>query len=171
MHLVEVDVVGAEPAQASLTCFDKVVARPGPMFRGLEWRRPLGRDHDVTSTVAERLAQPLLARSVARRGVEQVEAGVERSRDDGPRLVLVDAKAEVVASDADDRDVQPGRPELAERHVAHAQTLRREDVEEASRDRSEMAGVERVEPLASALFDTDQPRGDETLQMSGRRRP
>ena len=59
---------------------------------------------------AEGLAQVLLGEALAVDvgGVEQRDAGVERGVDDRQGLVCVDATAEVVAPEADDRDGQTG---------------------------------------------------------------
>ena len=106
MHLIEVDVVGAEPAETALARANDVVPRPRLVLRLLERRRPLRRDDDLGAARAERLAEPFLTRTVRSGGVEQVEPFIERGRDHRLGLVFVDAEAEVVAADADDRDVQ-----------------------------------------------------------------
>ena len=110
MHLIQVDVVGAEPAQAALARLDDVMARAGLMFRRLERRRPFRRDHDLGAPSAECLAQALLAGAVRRGRVEEVEPCVEGGGDDGVRRVLVDAEAEVVTADPDDGAFRPDDP-------------------------------------------------------------
>ena len=68
----------------------------------------LGRDDDVGAPRAECPPEELLrpAAAVEVRGVEVVDAGVQRRVDDGTRGVLVDAHPEVVAPEAHDGDVE-----------------------------------------------------------------
>ena len=76
----------------------------------------LGGQHDLVAPAAEHLAEELLAGAGAAvdvGGVEEGDALVERGVDDGAGAFEVDAAAEVVAAEADDRDVQPRVSERA----------------------------------------------------------
>ena len=75
----------------------------------------LGREHDLVTTAAQRAPEVRLALTVAVAlgGVEERHARLERGIDDGARPVLVDPPAEVVAPEADDRDLERAeRPRL-----------------------------------------------------------
>ena len=80
----------------------------------------LGGDDDLVSVRAEGHAQELLrlGAAVDVRRVEERDARLSRRVDDGLRLGLVDAHAEVVASQSDEGDGQG-----AERARFHARTL------------------------------------------------
>ena len=85
VDLVEVDVVGAEPAQAGLALADDPPARVAVMFGSVAHRAVhLGREDDVVAAAGERLADDLLrlAGGVHVGGVDEVDAGVERGVDD-----------------------------------------------------------------------------------------
>ena len=119
--LVDVDPVGAQPAQAR-------VAGPADVFAGAVGdvgraghRRAaeLRREHDTVSrSVGEDLAEERLAvaRAVDVGGVEQRDPGVERGVDDGAGPLEVDAAAEVVAPEPDDRDLGPAFTQLPGAH-------------------------------------------------------
>src|SRR5581483_1285468 len=123
VHLVDVDHVGTEPSQRALGRPTDVFPRAAPLFWPLVHRlAELRRDDDPVASALERAADVLLARplrvDVGR--VEERDAGVERRVDDGERLLVVAAAAEVVRAEADDRDL---RPALAQVSCAHGATL------------------------------------------------
>ena len=78
----------------------------------------LRRKRDVIAPATQRAPEERLAEAVAIdvRGVEERHLGVQRGVDDGTRRVLVDAAPEVVAAEADHRDLE--RPERALPHRA-----------------------------------------------------
>ena len=125
VKLVEVDVVGAEPAQAGL---DRAphVAPGGPgtpvrAVRAAHVHAELGGHHHVLTALAERPAEQLLARAdaVGVRGVEERDAGVQRGIDHPLGLLGVDPGAERVGAEPDGGHHQPAGPEGAVGHVAH----------------------------------------------------
>jgi hypothetical protein len=123
VHLVHVDRVRAQAAQRPLGRPANVVARAARQVRAAVHRlAELRRDHDAVEAAGERLSDVLLARPlrVDVRGVDQRDALVECSLDDGARFLEVTAGAEVVRSEADDRDL---RSALAECPCAHGATL------------------------------------------------
>ena len=108
VQLVEVDAIGAEPAQ-------RVVARPGDVRRAratlalvVDRAAELGGDQRFVAPTGEGPAEELLAErsAVDVGGVEQRDARVERGVDDRLRRGLVDPAAEVVAAETDDRRVE-----------------------------------------------------------------
>ena len=127
MRVVEVDVVGAQPAQAVLDLLDDVAARqPGgrveATFTGL------GRDHHVVAPTGERAAEDLLggfafggwrrARSVEGRrrsvdvgGVEEVDAEIERRVNHTLGFLRVRRNAECGRAQTDLRHLHTGRAE------------------------------------------------------------
>ncbi len=104
MQVVEVDVVGSQPPQGSL---DRPAyrLRRGKAVTGLPCE--LRREDDLIPPSLEDLAEQSLAATavpVDLGGVEKRDACVERSIDDGARLVETEAATEVVAAEADARD-------------------------------------------------------------------
>ena len=110
MRVVEVDVVGVQPAQAVLDLLDDVSARQ-PGGRVEATFSALGRDHHVLASTGERAAEDLLggftfgrrrhARPVEGRrcsvdvgGVEEVDAEIERRVNDPLGLRRVRRNAE-----------------------------------------------------------------------------
>src|SRR5207237_7359499 len=80
----------------------------------------LRREHDTSAAAVERRAEERLAAALVPVDVGRVEerhAGVERSVDDGTRSVLVDPHAEVVAAEADDRDLRSFRSQPPRSHT------------------------------------------------------
>ena len=71
-------------------------------------RAELGGDHRLVASGAEGTAEELLALGTAVDvgGVEEVDPGVERGADHGAGRGVVDPHAEVVAADADRRDLE-----------------------------------------------------------------
>ena len=81
VDLVEVDPVGAEPAQAGLALLDDPAARVAALVRAFAHRPVhLRREHDLVAASFERLGDDLLrlAARVDVRGVDEVDPGVER---------------------------------------------------------------------------------------------
>ena len=107
MELVEVDAVGAQPAQAVLERAPHVFG-PGAAPLLVDRHAELGGEHDLIPAPGERLAEILLALGAAVDvgGVEEVDAGVERRVDDARRGRGVEAAAEVVAAEPDHRDLE-----------------------------------------------------------------
>ena len=76
-------------------------------------------EHDAVATPLERLAEQVLAAAAVAvdvRGVEERDAHLERGVHDRARALLVDARAEVVAAEPDDRDVGTAGAERAGPH-------------------------------------------------------
>jgi hypothetical protein len=121
--LVQVDAIGAEPPQAAFDRFGHPPgARAGMARVVVDGRDELRGDDHVVAMAAEGAAEVLLgsgsAVDVGR--VEEVDSRVERSVDYGRALLLVDAHAEVVAAQSDQRDLE--RPQLARLHGCDATT-------------------------------------------------
>jgi hypothetical protein len=131
VHLVEVDVVGLQPAQRGLDRPDDVAPRAtgtevvavAPLHAHAE----LGGQHDLVAAALERGAQTFLGGTargaVDVGGVEQGDAGVERGVDDLAGAVGVQFAAEVVASDADHGDDQARGAQPPVAHLTHDSTL------------------------------------------------
>ena len=92
VDLVEVDVVGAQAAQAVLDLADDPAARVAAHVRVVAHRRvDLGGQHHVVAPAGQRLADDLLglAGRVDVGGVDEVDPRVERAVDDPDRVVVV----------------------------------------------------------------------------------
>ena len=126
--VVEVDAVGAEPAQAGLARRLDPPPQRAPLV-GLVGRagRELRGDHHVVPPPAERVAEELLrlAAAVHLGGVEVRDPGVERGVDDRARRVLVDLHPEVVAAEAHHGHRRAFTTEHASLHRAHSGRTRR----------------------------------------------
>ena len=132
VHLVEVDVVGAQPAQGRFhRPYHVAPAAPGTPVRpvgAVHVAAELGGDQDVRTPAVglQRGAEELLGAALVAvdvRGVEQRDAVIDgrvyhRSGPGG-----VDLAAEVVAADTHDRDGKARGAEPAVAHVSHAGSL------------------------------------------------
>ena len=94
-------------------------------------RRDLRRDEEVAADQFQRLADDLLVvcREIVLRRIEPVDAAFDRRADDaggapGVRL-LVRLRAELVAPEADPRDVDAASAEGVPPHLVHQPTLQR----------------------------------------------
>jgi hypothetical protein len=127
MRVIEVDVIGAQPAQAVLDLLNDVAARqPGgrveATFPGL------GRDHHVVAPAGERTAQDQLCgfafggwrrtwpvegrrSSVHVGGVEEVDAEIKRRLNHMLGFLRVRRNAECGRAQTDLRHLHPGRAE------------------------------------------------------------
>ena len=117
--VVEVDVVGAQAAQAGLAGGDGVApGGPPPVGTVTHGRHKLGGDDDLVAMFAQGSTQKLLrgSPSVAVRrvkhGVARLQGGVYHLG----RGVLVQPHTEVVASEADHGADQPRAPDVAQFH-------------------------------------------------------
>ena len=126
VHLVEVDPVGAEAAEARVDLLHDPAARVALLVRAVahaavELR---GQDDAVAAAARERLADYLLrlAARVDVRGVDEVDPRVERPVDDADRLVVVRVApgAEHHRAEAERADADAG---AAERAVLHPGNL------------------------------------------------
>ena len=120
MVLVEVDHVGLQPPERRLDRRADVLARAAALGAVAHSAAELRREHDLVAAPCStlpmmRLAAAAVAVDVG--GVEERDPGLERGVDDGARRRLVDAAAEVVATEADDGDLE--RAERARAHRAH----------------------------------------------------
>ena len=129
VHLVEVDPVGAEPAQAVLDLADDPTAAVAPLVGVVaEAAVELGGQHDVVAPAAgEGLADDglRLARGVDVGGVDEVDARVQRVVDDPDAVVVVGvaAGAEHHGAEGQRADLHAGTPEGAVfRHPAFTPT-------------------------------------------------
>jgi len=120
MELVEVDPVGLEAPERVLDGAHDVAARAAFQLLGVVHdHAELRRQHDLLAPVAEHLAHQRLraaALAVDVGGVEERDAEVDRLVDDLARRLEVEAAAEVVAAEADDRDPQARLPQIARLH-------------------------------------------------------
>jgi hypothetical protein len=92
MELIEIDVIDAEPLQASVTGTHQMMTRQPGIVRARSHRKPrLGRQQHIAALAPDRLAHHLLSRSgrILVRGVEHVDTGVERDVDQACRVALV----------------------------------------------------------------------------------
>ena len=116
---VEVDVVGAQAAQAGLARLDQVLARESNvMRRGAHAHEGLGRQDEVVAPAHQRLAEDLLggAERIDVGGVERRHARLAADVEDARRVgdAQVAHLAETIPSadghraEAEDRDAQPG---------------------------------------------------------------
>ena len=110
----DVDAVGAQPLERAGQGAAEVVTRAAPSVAHPE----LGREHGLVAPAFEDLAEELLALAAAVdvRGVEERDPLGEGGLDDCPRPLEVEAAAEVVAPEADARDLQAARPQLVGTH-------------------------------------------------------
>ena len=118
VHLVEVDVVGVEPAQRVLDRRDDPAPRAAARFGSSPiGHEELRREHDVVATALDRLADDLLglAGRVDVGGVDEVDPGVQRAVDDADRVVLVGVApgAEHHRAEAELGDLDAGASERA----------------------------------------------------------
>ncbi len=104
MDLVQVDNLGAEAAQAGVDRLPDVVGMRAVALV-VDAMPELGGDQHIMPARAERPSEVLLAfrAAVDVRRIEEIDAGVKRRMHDGVRGRFVDAPAEIIASDADDR--------------------------------------------------------------------
>jgi hypothetical protein len=127
MRVVEVDVVGAQSAQAVLDLLNDVAARQ-PSGRVEATFTGLGRDHHVVAPTSERAAQDLLCglafggwrrtwpvesrrSSVHVGGVEEVDAEIKRHLNHTLGFLLGRRNAECRRAQTDLRHLHPGRAE------------------------------------------------------------
>ena len=127
VHLVEVDVVDAQAAQAGLAGPDQVVARGAFIVGPLTHREArLGRQHHPVSAALERLTDDLLGPTVGVDvgSVDQVDAGVEAQVELATRLLdpvgadlgELAEPAQAHRAEADRGDAKPGSPQVAVFH-------------------------------------------------------
>ena len=116
VHEVHVDVVGAEVLQALVDRREHALAAAVAEVRLVPVvHAELGDDDRLVAAAAERPPERLLrsADAVALGGVEAVDAEVERPPDGARELGLLDAPvaaADLLAAEADGRDLEPRRP-------------------------------------------------------------
>ena len=125
VHLVQVDVVGLQPAQAVLDLADDPAARVAAhvgILAHLAVR--LGGQHHVVPAAAQGLADDLLRlpRRVHVRGVDEVDAAVQRGVDDPDAVLVIGVApgAEHHRAEAVGAHLDPG---TAERPHPHAVRL------------------------------------------------
>ena len=119
MHVEEVDPVGAEALQTRIDRLRDIGASaatpvtasailPNLVASTMSFRR-------APRTCADEFLR-LAAAAIDVGGVEVIDADGDRAVDDLARRIEVDAAAEIVAAEADQRDAQIGRAERAEFH-------------------------------------------------------
>jgi hypothetical protein len=121
VDLIEVDPVGLQPAQAVLHLADQPAPGVAALVDVLAHRAVrLGGQHHVVSSALERLADDLLGLTggVHVGGVHEVDSGVQRTVDDGGRIVVIG-----VSPGAEHHGAQTQRADFhsggAERAVLH----------------------------------------------------
>src|SRR5207248_5034849 len=133
--LVQVHVVGAQPAQAVVDLGeDRLAGQAGSVGAGAHPAVHLGGKHDLVpiGVLGERAADDLLTGAVRVHvgGVEEVDAGLHRAPDEGPAGFLVQrpgvaapvGQAVTHAAQADSRHLETGRTEP---QVVHGLPVRR----------------------------------------------
>ena len=137
MHLVQIDVVGAQPAQAVLHLTHQPAPR-GAGHVGIITHREvgLGGEHDSVAPAAQRLADDLLrfAVRVHVRRVDEVDASVEGLMNDPYRLLVIRIApgTEHHRSQAVRTHLDPRATERAHSHGCHVATKRRAPSQTAS---------------------------------------
>ncbi len=120
VNLIEVDVVGAKSFEARFRGGHYIAVRSALQVRTVAHRHAeLGRDDNLAAAISERFAEQLFggaAIAVDVGGVEQRDALVERLMHDGARLFRVASHAEVVASEADGRNLESRVAKIAKFH-------------------------------------------------------
>src|SRR5271166_4697843 len=118
VDLIQIDPVGAQPAQAVLHLAHDVAARSADLHAFIVHRHAeLGGEYDPLAVVAEDLAQACLrsaALAIGIGGVEQRDAEIKRLVDHLAGRLEVDAAAEIVAAQTDHRHAQTGCAEIAD---------------------------------------------------------
>src|SRR5262245_65144768 len=90
MHVIDVDVIDAEPPQACVTGFEQVVARRADVIRAIaESKGRLGRNQELVALALYGLAQNFLGKSIRVdvRCIEDVDARVQAETDEAPGLL------------------------------------------------------------------------------------
>ena len=122
VQLVEVDAVGLQPAQAVLERLHDIAARRRhhPARRCFQRQAEFRGQHDIVASRPEDRAERLLraAGAIGIGRVEQRDAEVERLVDDRPRVSGRHARAEIVAAEADQRDLDARIAQLPILHGA-----------------------------------------------------
>ena len=125
VHLHQVQVVGAEPAQALLDPGTDVGGavvvrerRPGPGWRGAEQAAALGSQEVLVAPVAQVTPDQFLAAAVVDGRVDQVDAAVQHLVEQPSRGVVHDRRAVRLAAQfhgpvAEDGHVRSGPPQAA----------------------------------------------------------
>ena len=119
MVVVDVDVVGPEPLERGVEAAPDEVAR-ARRRRPAAAEAELRREHDFRSPSREHLAEEALAVAVAVDvgRVEERDALGQRGLDDCARSFEVEPPPEVVAPEADARDLDAARTELLQAHAS-----------------------------------------------------
>ena len=90
VHVVDVDVVGAQPPEARVALFEKMLARRAQVVGAVVHREKcFGGNEDLVAFSLKSLAENLLSQAirVAVRYVEEVDACIEAEVDHAPRFV------------------------------------------------------------------------------------
>ena len=113
MELVEVNVVGAQPAQARLDLGHDVIAAVAPVVGAVvHLPADFGRQHHLIALAGHRAAEQFLAatETIGVGGVEEVDTHVEGRADQPLRLVGVEQSTKIGAAQTEPRYFDPGRP-------------------------------------------------------------
>jgi hypothetical protein len=115
MELIEIDSIGSKPPQAVFRSPSDVF-RAGALAFRIDAHAELRRDHHAVAASRQRMSKIDFAvrRTVDVGRVEEGDAGINGGMDDAHRLGFVDAHAEVIAAEADERDLE--RPDTARLH-------------------------------------------------------
>ena len=123
VEVVDVDVVGAEPAQARLRRAHHPFARQPAAIRVLSHAvAELGRQHPLVALRRDRAPRHLFrhALGIGVRGIDEVHPRLARQRHDAPRRRLVGRPAEIHRAETERRNLEPAAAEIAIFH-AHSQ--------------------------------------------------
>ena len=123
VQVIDIDVIGTEPAQAFLGGLHHPFARQPAAVRPLAHRiGKLGRHHPVVALVADRPADDLLGLTgiVGVCRVDEVDALLARFRHDAARRRLVGRGAERHGADGERRNLHAASPEIP---IVHGQSV------------------------------------------------
>ena len=108
VHLIQIDPVGAQPAQGVLDGTPDVATRPARapvnavvLTEAAHIAAEFGGDEDVVALALQDRPEAFLGSAVGVRGIEQVDPLIERGVDDGPALLEIEFHAEVVGTQSD----------------------------------------------------------------------
>ena len=107
MDLVQIDVIGAETAQAGVHGSADVIrfGASSPLLSD-DGAGELGGDQHLIAAAAQRFTELLLAGAVGIGCVEEVDAFIQGGIDDGRHRLGRHPEAEVVGAQADERDLE-----------------------------------------------------------------
>jgi hypothetical protein len=120
VHLIQIDPVGAQPAQGVLDRPADVAARSAcapvdavVLAEASDVTAELGRDQNVVPPALKDLAEALLGVAIRVRRVKQIDAVIEGGMHHGPALLEIELQTEVVGAEADHGNGETGGSKTA----------------------------------------------------------